>query len=209
MLRRKTTFLIHLTSQNCLNAQNDKISKTLQQQWEQHNNTFTTATTATSSQQHQQNEIYFIGNDNKGEMSVSFAKLFLRSYFPKILNENEGLSGNKVPELTPFINFPFNKLQNVKKIWSCWWKIKKKDFDEKNLISFFFVMKRSLDNIFTACLEPLKAHYLNIDSFYAFGVVHKWRHGLKGGGGQIFCNGSTKAFVLKRVTMGGKGVKNC
>ncbi len=38
------------------------------------------------------------------------------------------------------------------------------------------------------------------------GVVHIWRHGLKGYQG--FCDNSTKALVLKCVTMGDRGVKN-
>ena len=37
------------------------------------------------------------------------------------------------------------------------------------------------------------------------GVVHKVRHGLSGGGGQRFCDTSTKALVIKRVTVGGRG----
>ncbi len=76
-------------------------------------------TTTTSSQQQQQCETYLTDSD-KGELCFYFANLFLRSYFPKILNENEGLSGNNVLELTPFRNFHFNKSQNVKKYQSCW-----------------------------------------------------------------------------------------
>ena len=38
------------------------------------------------------------------------------------------------------------------------------------------------------------------------GVVHKWRHGLRGYQG--FCDNSTKALVLNGAMMGGGGVKN-
>ena len=38
-------------------------------------------------------------------------------------------------------------------------------------------------------------------------VIHKWRHGLRGGGGQGFCDDSTKALVIQSVTMGGGDVK--
>ncbi len=38
-----------------------------------------------------------------------------------------------------------------------------------------------------------------------FGVIHKWRYSLEGQG---FCDSSTKALVIKSVTMG-EGVKNC
>ena len=44
------------------------------------------------------------------------------------------------------------------------------------------------------------------------GVVHKRRHGLRGGGGKGFFDDSTKALVIKPVTMGGGGSKifqNC
>jgi hypothetical protein len=40
------------------------------------------------------------------------------------------------------------------------------------------------------------------------GVVHNWRPGRKGGGGQGFCVNSTKVSVIKSVTMGGGGSKN-
>ena len=39
------------------------------------------------------------------------------------------------------------------------------------------------------------------------GVVHKWRHGRWGRGGQGFRDDSSKAFVIKRVTMGEGGQK--
>ncbi len=40
------------------------------------------------------------------------------------------------------------------------------------------------------------------------GVVHKWRHGLKGRGYQGFCDDSTKALVIKSATMGEGVSKN-
>jgi hypothetical protein len=43
---------------------------------------------------------------------------------------------------------------------------------------------------------------------YTLGVVHKWRHGIKGEKGcQGFCDNSTKALVMKCVSMG-DGVSN-
>ena len=30
-----------------------------------------------------------------------------------------------------------------------------------------------------------------------------------GGGGQVFCDDSTNALLIRRVTMGGRSVKNC
>ncbi len=41
----------------------------------------------------------------------------------------------------------------------------------------------------------------------SLGVVHKWRHGLRGEGVSRFCDDSVKALVIKSVTMGGGGVK--
>ena len=38
--------------------------------------------------------------------------------------------------------------------------------------------------------------------------VHKWRHGLRRGGGQEFCDDSTKTLVIKRVPMVGRGLFN-
>ncbi len=43
---------------------------------------------------------------------------------------------------------------------------------------------------------------------FCFGVFHKWRHGLIGGGGQGFYDNNTKPSVIKYVTMG-VGVKKC
>jgi hypothetical protein len=59
----------------------------------------------------------------------------------------------------------------------------------------------------------LKYYYPNHYFWICLGVVHKWRHGLRARGGQGFCDNSTKAIVLKSVTIwgggGSKNVKNC
>ena len=54
----------------------------------------------------------------------------------------------------------------------------------------------------------------SVGSIY-LGVIHKWRHGLRGwggGGGLRFCDDITKAFVIKKCADEGGGpgvVKNC
>ncbi len=42
---------------------------------------------------------------------------------------------------------------------------------------------------------------------FTFGVVHEGRHGLRVEGSQEICDDSTKAFVIKSMTMGGRGSK--
>ncbi len=49
---------------------------------------------------------------------------------------------------------------------------------------------------------------LFLDFVIRLGVVHKWCHGPRGERGQGFYDNSTKAFVIKSVTMGGGGSKN-
>jgi hypothetical protein len=71
-------------------------------------------------------------------------------------------------------------------------------------------------------MNPLDYHFCQIHKFFqkiemskknsyfvsfTLGAVHKWRHA-KRGVYQGFCDNSTKALVLKRVTMMGEGIKN-
>ena len=64
------------------------------------------------------------------------------------------------------------------------------------------VLQQSIrSNMYCYLFETLRKYTNN-----TLGVVHKWRHGLGGGGGRGFCDDSTKALVIKRVTT---RVKNC
>ena len=43
--------------------------------------------------------------------------------------------------------------------------------------------------------------FLLVELIFHLRVVYKWRHGLRGGWGQGLCDGSTKAIVIKSMTM--------
>ena len=63
------------------------------------------------------------------------------------------------------------------------------------------------------CLNCLHIHhpifYFRRQSFHTLGSSINDVTALGGGGGQGSCDNSTKALVIKCMTMGGGGVKNC
>ncbi len=67
-----------------------------------------------------------------------------------------------------------------------------------------------LTDVWRDLLNTYRFDYTDIKVFLDFYLwaVHKWRHSLRGEGYLGFCDNSTKALLLKRVTIGKGGVKS-